>query len=292
MPPRRPSGTTDAPPPGQAPLFGDVDDRPGTCECHAIYNRPGSSLRSKQLKSNAVTTAKIKREAVTTAKLTKAGVTGDQLAGSSVATDKIADQAVTSGKLANGAVTTDKLANGAVTAEKLSGPIGADQIGPNAVGNSQTQLVKVFKGEVVSAGPSEAGAPRIELGSVGPFKFYGKCFLETGNIREKTYIELTSGQATLGSEDGAEMPIPTNEVYLTPATLEKDRAMEDDASAGPNKVDAGSNDEEFQAHAGDGTEITGLIGGTGAKQGTPPIGNGPFLAGDSCIVGTVAIFGG
>lgn len=240
------------------------------------------TVGAKQLKPNAVTTAKIKKEAVTASKLKKASVTGEKLANAAVGTDKLADLAVTNGKLANGAVTAGKLAAGAV---------GPGQLGANAAGNSQTELVKVFKGEVVSAGPSEEAAPRIELGQVGPFKFYGKCFLEAGNIREKTYIELTSGEATLGSEDGAEMPIPTNEVYLTPATLEKNRAMEDDASAGPNKVDAGSNDEEFQAHASDGTEITGLIGGTGAKQGTPPIGNGPFLAGDSCIVGTVAIFG-
>jgi hypothetical protein len=240
------------------------------------------TVGTKQLKTNAVTTAKIKKEAVTGGKLKKAGITGDRLANSAVTSEKIADSAVTNGKLANGAVTSGKLAAGAV---------GAGQLGGNSVGNSQTQLVKVFKGEVVSAGPDEASAPRIELGQVGPFKFYGKCFLEAGNIREKTYIELTSGQATLGSEDGAEMPIPTKEVYLTPSTPENERAMEDDASAGPNKVDAGSNDEEFQAHATDGTEITGLIGGTGAKQGNPPPGNGPFLAGDSCIVGTVAIFG-
>lgn len=240
------------------------------------------TVGAKQLKTNAVTTPKIKKEAVSGAKLKKGSVSGDKVGNGAIGTDKLADSAVTTGKLANGAVTSGKLA---------AGVVGSGQLGANSVGNSQTQLVKVFKGEVVSAGPSEEAAPRIELGQVGPFKFYGKCFLEAGNIREKTYIELTSGQATLGSEDGAEMPTPTNDAYLTPATLEKDRAMQDDASAGPNKADAGSNDEEFQAHATDGTEITGLIGGTGAKQGTPPEGNGPFLAGDSCIVGTVAIFG-
>lgn len=251
-----------------------------------------NTVGTKQLKKNAVTAAKIKKNAVTSAKIKSNAITAAKIGSGAVGTGKLATNAVDGARLANGAVGTDKLANGAVTGAKLgAGAVGSGQIGANAVGNSQTQLVKVFKGEVVSAGPSEEAAPRIELGQVGPFKFYGKCFLEAGNIREKTYIELTSGQATLGSEDGAEMPIPTNEVYLTPATLEKDRAMEDDASAGPNKVDAGSNDEEFQAHATDGTEITGLIGGTGAKQGTPPIGNGPFLAGDSCIVGTVAIFG-
>ena len=244
----------------------------GGATAFAAHQLGKKTVGTKQLKANAVTTAKIKKEAVSAAKLKKNGVTGD--------------------KIAAGAIGNDKLANGVVTAAKLAaGAVGADQLGPNSVGNSQTQFVKVFKGEVVSAGPDEASAPRIELGQVGPFKFYGKCFFEAANVREKTYIELTNGEATLGSEDGAEMPVPGNEVYLTPATLEKDRAMEDDSSAAANKVDAGSNDEEFQARATDGTEITGLIGGTGAKQGSPPAGNGPFLAGDSCIVGTVAVFG-
>jgi len=210
-------------------------------------------IGSHQLKANSVTTAKIKKNAVTRVKIKKNAINGV--------------------KIANGSVTEAKIAAG-------------------AVGNSQTQLVKVFKGAVVAAGESEEAAPRVELGSVGPFKFYGKCFKLAGpKVQEKTYIELTSGVATLGSEDGAEMPTNGTQEYLLPSTPELDRAMEDDAVAEANKATAVSNDEEFQATASDGTQITGLIGGTAAKQGEPAIGNGPFLAGDSCIVGTVAIFG-
>ncbi|MGB7588495.1 MAG: hypothetical protein WBM00_07285 [Solirubrobacterales bacterium] len=224
---------------------------------------PKKSVGTKQLKANAVTAAKLKKNAVTAKKIKNKAVT----------TEKLADKGVTTAKIADAAV-------------------GSTQIAANAVGNTQTQFVKVFKGSVVSAAASEETAPRVELGAVGPFKFYGKCFIETGKVREKTYIELTSGQAALGSEDGAEMPKKTKQEYLTPATLEKERAMEDDAIAEANEATAVSNDEEFQATATDGTQITGLIGGTGAKQGSPAIGNGPFLAGDSCIVGTVAVFGG
>jgi hypothetical protein len=218
-------------------------------------------IGSNQLKANSVTTAKIKKNAVTA--------------------KKIKSKAVTNSKLANGAVSTAKIAAGAV---------GATQLANGAVGNSQTQLVKVFKAGAVPAAASEESAPKIELGSVGPFHFYGKCFKEGTNIEEKTYIELTSGTATLGSEDAA--TFENNKTgYLTPATPEIERAMEDEAIAEPDSFNAESSDEEFQASASDGTEITGLIGGTGAKQGSPPAGNGPFLAGDSCIVGAVAIFG-
>lgn len=218
-------------------------------------------IGSNGLKANSVTTAKIKKNAVTT--------------------KKIKSKAVTNSKLANGAVSTAKIAAGAV---------GATELANGAAGNSQTQLVKVFKAGAVPAEASEESAPKVELGSVGPFHFYGKCFKEGANVEEKTYVELTSGQATLGSEDAATFE-DNAEGYLTPSTPESERALEEDASAGANAFSGNSDDEEFQASASDGTEITGLVGGTGAKQGSPPAGNGPFLAGDSCIVGAIAIFG-
>jgi hypothetical protein len=221
-----------------------------------------SKIGSHQLKSNSVTTAKIKKNAVTAAKIKKG--------------------AVTAAKIAAGAVGASQLANGGITGEKIAA---------NAVGNSQTQLVKVFKGGAVPVAASEASAPRVELGSVGPFHFYGKCFVNgAAEVEEKTYVELTSGVATLGSEDAAEFE-NNGDGYLLPSTPENERALEEDASAAANSFSANSDDEEFQASASDGTEITGEVGGTGAKQGNPPGGNGPFLAGDSCIVGAVAIFG-
>jgi hypothetical protein len=209
-------------------------------------------IGSHQLKSNSVTTAKIKKNAVTTA------------------------------KIKNGAISTGKIKDGAISAAKIAA---------NAVGNSQTQFVKVFKAGAVPAVGEEATSPKIELGSVGPFHFYGKCFTEAGEVEEKTYVELTSGVATLGSEDAAEFE-SNSDGYLTPSTPESERALEEDASAAINTFSANSDDEEFQASASDGTEITGEVGGTGAKQGSPPAGNGPFLAGDSCIVGAIAVFGG
>jgi trimeric autotransporter adhesin len=225
-------------------------------------------IGSNQLKANSVTTAKIKKNAVTAKKIRKNAVT----------TAKIKNGAITAAKITAGAVGTSQLANGGVTAEKIAS---------NAVGNSQTQFVKVFQAGAVPAVGNEETSPKIELGSVGPFHFYGKCFTEAGSVEQKTYIELTSGAAILDSEDAADFSTG----YLVPTTPEKERAMEDEASAGANSFSAESSDEEFQATASNGTQITGLIGGTGAKQGSPPEGNGPFLAGDSCIVGTVAIFG-
>lgn len=241
------------------------------------------SVGTKQLKPNAVTTAKIKKNAVTAAKIKSNAVTEAKLPAGVVTEAKLANGAVTNGKLANGAVTAAKIANGAV---------GAGQIGANGVGNAQTQLVKVFSAGAVPAGADEASAPKVELGSVGPFHFYGKCFKTGVNVQEKTYVELTSGVATIGSEDAVELPTPAKQEYLTPDTPEAVRFLQDDSIAAAEKVSAVSNDEEFQASATDGTLITGLAGGTAAKQGNALIGDGPLLPGDSCIIGTVAVFGG
>jgi hypothetical protein len=250
-----------------------------------------NSVGTKQLKANSVTTAKLKKEAVTATKIKAGAVGGGALARGSVTGDKVASGAVTGDKIASAAVTGDKIANGAVSGGKIAaGSVSGAALGGNSVGNAQTQLVKVFKGGAVPAAESREVAPRVELGSVGPFNFYGKCFREGGRVREVTYIELTSGLATLGSEDGADFE-SDSEGYLSSSTPEEERELEEDAEATPNTFDATSDDEEFQASASDGTEITGLVGGTGAKQGTPPSGNGPFLAGDSCIVGTIAVFG-
>ncbi len=199
--------------------------------------------------------------------------------------------AVRTGKIAPGAVKKGKLASNSVTSPKIAdSSIAANDIASNAVGNSEMQLVAVFKGGVVPAAADQGSAPRVELGTVGPFKFYGKCFKAAGNVVERTYIELTTGTAILSTEDSDDFASNTSG-YLKPTSSEDDRELEANVSAGANAFDAEANNEEFQAAASNGTRITGLASGAGAKQGTPPDGDGPFLAGDSCIVGTVAVFG-
>ncbi len=226
-----------------------------------------NTVGTKQLKNNAVTAAKVKANAITGAKVKDGSLTGSD---------------INLGSL--GVVPNAASANSAKTAESANTAKNADHAGS---ADSVTN-VHVFKAGAVPASPSEATAPKVELGSVGPFNFYGKCFAEAGLIREATYIEVTSGVATLGSEGGARFE---NTEYLSPAVPEDKRIMKT-VSAAANAFAAGSFDEEFQASATDGTEITGLIGGVGAKQGNPTAGNGPFLAVDSCIVGAIAVFGG
>jgi hypothetical protein len=226
-----------------------------------------SAFAASQFGKNSVGTRQLKRNAVTTVKLKRNAVTGT--------------------KIRAGSITTSKIKNHSVTAAKLkAGVIAAPQLGANSVGNSQTQLVKVFKAGAQPAAASEAAAPKVELGTVGPFHFYGKCFQTEKAVVESTYVEITSGSATLGSGNGKK---ETN-VYLTPGMAEEQRALAT-SSAEANAIGQASG-VSFEAAATDGTIVTGIASGGAAKKGTPTAGNGPFLAGDSCIVGTTVVFGG
>ena len=159
-----------------------------------------NSVGAKQLKSSAVTTSKLKRNAVTATKIRLGSITAAKIEKGAVSGAKLSDGAVTGAKINEGAVTGTKIGDGAVTGAKIKdGAISTQQLGAQSVGNSQTQLVKVFKAGAVAAAPSEAAAPRVELGSVGPFHFYAKCFHGQTAVIEQSYIELTSGVATLGT---------------------------------------------------------------------------------------------
>lgn len=248
----------------------------------ALFVALGGSALAVHLGRNAVKSRNIKPGAVHTSDLHRKAVRTTKIANGAVKTIKLAPKSVTTAKLADEAVNTDQIADGAV---------GATQLAPDSVGNSQAQLVKVFEGGTALAAANQANAPRVELGSVGPFRFYGKCFFVAGQVEAAQYIELTSGTATLGSEDGASFANDA-EGYLTSGRPEEARALESVATLEPNSFNAASAGEAFQASASDGTRIVGLASGIGAKIGNPPGGNGPFAAGDSCILGALAVFGG
>jgi hypothetical protein len=235
---------------------------------YAASHLAPNSVGAKQLKSSAVTTSKLKRNAVTATKIRLGSVTA--------------------AKIEKGAVTEAKIGDGAVTGAKIKdGAISAQQLGAQSVGNSQTQLVKVFKAGAVAAAASEAAAPKVELGTVGPFHFYAKCFHGQTAVIEQSYIELTSGVATLGT---VARVLKKSAPYLTPALPESERVL-NSIETEPNSIGQALG-ATFEAAASDGTTISGIASGGAVKQGTFSGGNGPFLAGDSCIVGTTAVFGG
>jgi hypothetical protein len=213
-----------------------------------------NSVGSKQLKNNAVTTTKLKRNAVTGTKIRA------------------------------GSITTAKIKNGSITAAKLkAGAVTANQLGANSVGNSQTQLVKVFKAGAVAAAASEAAAPKIELGTVGPFHFYGKCFTEEKFVVSRTYVEVASGSAVFSGGD-----LKKEAGYLTPTTQEAGRALV--TSLAEQDTFGPSAPAPFALVMSDGAVVSG-IAHNAAKKGNPAGGNGPFLAGDSCAAGSVTVFG-
>lgn len=230
---------------------------------YAATQLPKNSVGPKQLKKNAVTTAKIKKGAVTGAKiaLKTLGV---------VPSATNADHA-TSADTAN----TAKTASSSNTANTANSATSAGHA-------STVDGLLIFPTKRVNAAPDLASSQKIELGSRGPFNFYARCYDEAGSTKAVEYIEVTSGNATFGTEGGDSLE------SLTPSTPEKEREL-NSASAGLNTIADNGTDSDFRAASTD-TAITGNIGLAMAKNGTPPTGDGPFLQGDACIFGG-AVFG-
>jgi hypothetical protein len=246
-----------------------------------------NTVGANQLKKNAVTAAKIKKEAVTGAKIKKGSLTGTDINLStlgkvpSAAKADTATSATTAGHASSAdTATTAGHASSADTATNANHATTADSV----------SMVHVFKAGVVQAIGTEATSPKVPLGSVGSFNFYGKCYEEAGDVVASEYIELTSGFAYQSGEDADNFQ-ENSDGYLTPATPENERILKE-VSAGTNDYSARTSDEEFVASASDGTEITGEASNVGAKNGNPTSGNGPFLASNSCVLGPIAIFGG
>jgi hypothetical protein len=260
-----------------------------------------NTVGSKQLKKNAVTAAKIKNEAVTAAKVKKGSLTGTDINLSTLGkvpsaakadSATTATSATTAGHASSAdTATTAGHASSADTATTAGHASSADTAtnASHATTADSIPTVHVFKAGAVQAIGTEATSPKIQLGSVGSFNFYGKCYEEGGDVVAAEYIELTSGSAYQAGEDARNF-VNNGDGYLTPATPEEERVLKS-VESGANNYSAETDDEEFTASASDGTEITGEASNVGAKNGTPTSGNGPFLASNSCILGPIAIFG-
>jgi hypothetical protein len=140
----------------------------------------------------------------------------------------------------------------------------------------------IFPTKRVNAATDLVSSQKIELGSRGPFNFYARCYDEVGVTHAVEYIEVTSGNATFGTEGADSLE------SLTPNTPENEREINSESSSA-NEIGDNGTDSDFRAASTD-VAITGNIGLAMTKNGSPAHGDGPFLPGDSCIFGG-AVFG-
>jgi hypothetical protein len=143
----------------------------------------------------------------------------------------------------------------------------------------------IFPRKHADLASDEASAPKIPLGSLGPFSFYGKCYLSAGNGFATIFVEVPPGvQATMSTEDQNNVGDNTGN-YLTSDTLEDSRKVEEVDSGAPNNTTrVGNSDADFRAASSD-IVVTGVVGLAEVKRGTPPQGDGPFGPGDGCLFG-------
>lgn len=93
-----------------------------------------SRVGTKQIRNQAVTTAKIKPGAVKASRLAAQSVSGPKIAAGAVGSSKIAASAITSSRLADGAVTGSKIAFDSVgAANLLPGSVGFEALADSAV---------------------------------------------------------------------------------------------------------------------------------------------------------------
>jgi hypothetical protein len=117
---------------------------------YAAIKLPKNSVGVKQLKKNAVTSAKIKNGQVKSDDVANQGLTGADIKDGTVDSFEIGNGVVTGAKIAAGAVGSASIADNAITGPKIAdGTIGSADLDPNTVGDI------ISKGGTFPQGPQQ-----------------------------------------------------------------------------------------------------------------------------------------
>jgi hypothetical protein len=230
--------------------------------------------------SNTVFKDDIARNAVGKSEIRRSAVGRSEAATNSIGKSEVRRNAIGQSELIEGDVT------GAQVNESTLGTVPSANNANHASSAGTTSGLLNFPFRRGAAATSQATASEIPLGTVGPFRFYAKCFIDGPNLRAVEYVALTSGVAIFSTEDEDDLG---DTAYLTPNTAEDDRELET-ASAPANSVRSDTDDADFRASDGN-IAITGVIGLAAAKHGAPSQGNGPFGPSNICLFGGTVLGG-
>jgi hypothetical protein len=187
----------------------------GGASAFAATKLATNSVGAKQIKKNAVVTAKIKNAAVTNSKLADNAVTSGKIADAAVTNSKLADNAVTSGKITDAAVTALKLADNAVTNSKLadnavtSGKIADGQVRAGDLGTILTvqNTVQIASG---AEGTADVACP------AGSILLSGGGYWTTGSNNLRTTLMQGNGWRVEGKNTlGFSAPLTVQAYCLT-----------------------------------------------------------------------------
>lgn len=183
-------------------------------------------------------------------------------------------------QLKKNAVTTAKIKNRAVTGKKIRlktlGPV------PRVKGHSTFPVRRIVATDGPSRDAAREAAPEVPMFRVGPVTLYAKCFTDTTVNRTYSYLLIKTSrngvifEADYDSADG-------DPDFLNVNTPEEDRRLIwESASADSADLELMHSDEtvailpnrrSFQARLS-----------TAVKNGNLPNGNGPYGAGNVCLV--------
>ena len=257
---------------------------------YAAVSLPRNSVGAVQLRPNAVTSAKIAPNTVrgvdvresTLAKVPSASK-ADQAAKADTATKADLATKASTADLATKASTAD-LATKATLADTATEAVHA------GTASALTGLVNIPLKRLVAVdganfAAAQTAAPETVLYTKGQLSITAKCF--TNLLGPQTYARVyikTSADGAVLSSDQNNLEGGASISYLNSTTIEDNRYIAQSAAS----VAAGrfvDGDPEYGLFAALGVDSTALQGQviTGAKNGAPAGGNGPWGAGNSCV---------
>ncbi|MGB0100799.1 MAG: hypothetical protein WBP61_11015 [Nocardioides sp.] len=183
-------------------------------------------------------------------------------------------------------ITGKDVKNGSLTgADVKNGSIKSADLAPGTAPRMATVRIPAATGGA-TYDAARAAAPAKVLYTAGTLSVYAKCFVDPGGpaTYAEVYIKTKKDRAIFDS-DSDDAAGPDADDYLNKNTDEVDREVIS-TSAGPDSSDFyGNHSTDFHAVGPDRVAISGLIS-VGAKHGTIEGGNGPWGAGDACLVTT------
>jgi len=186
----------------------------------------GTAFAATHLGKNVVKSRNIAPGAVNTSDLANSAVKQAKIAASAIDSSKLADQSVQRGKIAAGAVAAGQLAPDSVDESKLA-PAFRGKLNTVQTGG----IVRVD-----AVGTSPADSPEHPLISRGPFRVYGKCYLQAGVTVARSYIASTA-PGTLATGANGTFYGGANSTYLDASTPEDNRRI---SNLGVTSVNGGT----------------------------------------------------
>jgi hypothetical protein len=199
----------------------------------------------------------------------------------------VAKQLITGEDIKNGSITAKDVKKKTLTGKQVKdGSLRPADLAKGTLPTDSLQRVAATAGADLAT--AMAAAPKIPLFSKGGLSVYAKCYTDSSEPRtySTVFISSASNYALFDSDNTTFSGGPALSDFLGPTTPEDDRKLMVESAEANDASLFLTHSSDFHAISGDGKTIISGIIGVGAKNGTLAGGNGPWGAGDACLIHT------